>query len=287
MKGIDFWIHIWYYSSIESKEDAMASDALQKVIRKIKRCLAKATSRNNPNEAAVALEMARRLMKKYNLNDADLESQTIEDIIEVDMIIAMRDSEPSLLLVVWLGKAFHVTPIQMRVTKTGSKRVIKCAIRFIGTKADVAVSTFIFSYMMSILEVKAADYFQTVRKSKEAWTITETNKVKEGFSLGFVAAVVEKLKAIEAHNASVEASRAAEHAQCLSIGTMALVVIKHDLIKRYMDEAHPNAEETQGDPIKCNSSDYGAGYIEGEKTGIYRGVGKNKDRTAIKGDAHV
>lgn len=259
----------------------MSNDQLQKVLEKIRRCLALSKSANE-HEAALALEKARELMEKYNIEEGDLENQTIDDIIEIDFMIGLESNEPEKVLAVWLGKAFFVTPIIMNVTKTPrSKKVTARAIRFIGHKADVAATTYIFSYMMNLIHIKAQDYFESKKKAKK-WTDEKAPEVKDAFALGFAYAVVEKLKAIEAQNAATVAAEAEANLNHAQIETKALAVIKNDLVKKYMEENHPNAQESEKGKVKCDENHYNAGYIEGEKHGIHKGVDINPRRKEIK-----
>lgn len=256
---------------------------ISNIIRRINECLKCAKNSPFPAEAANALEKARKMMEKFNLSDADLKSKTVEDIIEIDFQLAMRSNEASLVLAVWIAKAFHVRALAYNQLAENSNRVIGKAIKFIGTKADIAVSTYIYSYMMHLIDIKSKEYFDKIKGEKK-WTPAAAKKVKVTFGIGFAHAVVEKLKEIEAANLAAEAKKAAVNVDVnLSIECKAIAVIKQDLIQRYMDEAHPNVEESGGGTETVDGNHYTAGYAEGEKTGIHRGVEKPASRKEIGG----
>lgn len=78
----------------------------EELVEKIKKILALADS-SNPNEAAVALARAQKLMAKYKIESHDLEDLTISEI-KVKPITGLKSKECSIRLVSIISKCFGV-----------------------------------------------------------------------------------------------------------------------------------------------------------------------------------
>jgi hypothetical protein len=234
----------------------MSIENLHKVIDKIRKLLAMATS-PNPEEAASFLNKAKVLMQQYNISEMDVK-ESVSDIIEIDFTLLASSEDYMIKFSYWLSKAFSVKAIMVKRNVGVDKIEFQNNIRFIGTQSNVAVSTFVFAYISDMLETKATAYL----KSKK----TKSKKVKKEFCIGFIEAISIKLKAIE--EAELAQMTPTEVEQ-----STALVVLHNALIERYMndqygDKLHDGNDKTE----KVDANNFNKGFEKGEKVGIFRGV---------------
>lgn len=245
----------------------MSKEELSKVIEKVKKLFALGKS-SNENEAALAIERARSMMLKYNIEQGDLAGE-VEDIIEVNISLATKNNLPAISLAIAIGKAFMISPLMLK-TKNG-KRVTEKQLKFIGAVSDIAAGTYVYSYILNLAETKSVAYYEQIRYRKDRWTPSEAKKVKSDYAYGFIQAIKIKLAAIEAERV---VANPYETEVC-----NALVVVKDANIKKYMDEQIGDMKTTSVKGSGMSREHTGAGFAEGEKTGIHKGVsGRSEDR---------
>ena len=225
-----------------------------KILDKIRKLLALAQSPNE-NEAALALAMAKDLMLRYNIDNIDLEQETTEDIIEIDFKISHQAEESSLRFVYWLGKAFLVRPILIKRNIGQDKIKFERYIRFIGKQADVAASTYIFSFIMSILDKKEKEY-------------SKKSKIKKDYSLGFITAVCDKLKQIEEDRRNNQVYTIDEAKQETSLILASFGLINNFIKNKYGDKLNDGKQSD----VEFDLDAFRDGYTEGLKQGIFAGV---------------
>lgn len=235
-----------------------------KILDKIRKLLALSKSPNE-NEAAVALAMAQELMLRYNIDNIDLEQESTEDIIEIDFKISYQAEESSLRFVYWLGKAFFVKPILIKRNIGQDKIKFERYIRFIGKQADVAVTTYVFSYMMTILDNKGKEY-------------TKKIKIRKDYDFGFVTAVCEKLEKIEEdkRNSTIFNVNEAKNESALILSSRSL--IKSFIKEKYGDKINDGKQQE----IEFDLDAFRDGYVEGEKHGIFVGVETKEQNQRIE-----
>lgn len=241
----------------------MSPEKHNSIIEKIKKLFALSKS-PNPNEAALALERARALMVQYSIEQSELAADQIEDIIEIDFAVSSRFNTPYTILAYWIGEAFFIKPVLSK-TKTGYHKVDN-KIKFIGTKSDLSVGTYVYSYVLSIMTSKSEEYYQSIKSTKAKWSPLAAKKVKTDFSIGFIDAVCQKLKQLKK-----------EHETTYKYETEtlnALVVVKNSNIQKYMDEKIGKTTQSKS-KVSYDRNHYSSGVVEGEKTGIFRGVQHN------------
>jgi hypothetical protein len=247
----------------------MSDEKYQKVIEQIKKLFALSKSPNE-NEAALAMEKAREMMFKHNIEEADLASGQTEDVIEVDFDLASRYHTPDCFLAIWIGKAFMIRPLIIK-NRVGLHK-IDTKMRFIGGKSDVAAGTYVYSYILNLVEAKSEEYFQKIRYSKSKWTPAAAKKARADFGMGFVDAVNIKLKKMEEDRIANQPKYEAEVYN-------ALVVVKDALIQKHMEDKYNNTSKMKVQ-TRYNDKHYGAGFEQGEKTGIHKGVESGKTAQA-------
>ena len=244
----------------------MANEKLKKVLEQINKLLALAANKGAyENEAANALEAARKLMLKYDIDEFQL-SEAAAEIIEVDFAMSHSSEQYILRLAYWLCKAFRLTSVVVKTNIGTDKIKLESSVRFIGRKPDIAIASFVFVYMEGIHNIKADEYY-TIAKKK-------TNKTRSEYSLGFVTAVCEKLKQMEEESFPSITPEETE-------ATNALVVCTNALVANYMKEKYPNMFDGKESTVKFNPDNFQAGYKEGEKYGIFRGVENNENKKEL------
>lgn len=245
----------------------MNNDNLHKVIDKIRKLLAMSTS-PNPEEAASFLSKAKQLMFEYNISEQDV-NESVSDIIEIDFVLAHSNEDYLVKFSYWISKAFNVKSIMIK-RNIGTDRIkFEKNIRFIGKVSDVAVSSFIFSYISDVLETKSNEYIKYIKSH------TNSAKVKKEFCLGFVEAVCQKLKLLEEQEALKMTVTDVENSKALVCTTNAL--INQYMNEKYGEKLHEGNDKTE----KVDAKNFENGFIEGEKQGLYRGVSTPNKNTMI------
>lgn len=154
-----------------------------KQLSKIQKCLELAKS-GNANEAANALAMAQKLMRKYGLSDEDIQFIEMGETTSVSQI----QQKPVLYvgcLVTEIAAAFGVVP--MLITTRG-----KAHPQFLGSKAKAMTAAYAFDVVYRQLKIARSDYIKTLhhRLLKKNKTIRA-----DTFCEGWVLAVSSNLVA--------------------------------------------------------------------------------------------
>lgn len=248
----------------------MSEDKLKAVIEKIKKLFALSSS-SNEHEASLSLQRAKEMMLRYNVEEKDLVE--VEDIIEVDINVSNRFNIHNTTLAVHVGKAFNIKPLLIK-TKTGYHKVDQ-KIRFIGATSDIAVGTYVYSYLLNIIDTKANDYFEMIRYSKDKWSPSGAKKVRSDYSYGFVSGVSKNLETIQKER---EVSNPYE----VQV-EKALVVVKNAKIDDYIKN-NVGKTKTVNRKLSYDRNAYASGQEAGVKQGIFNGVGhKPSSQLAIGG----
>ena len=145
-------------------------------------------------------------------------------------------------------------------------RGLNSKMKFIGSKSDISVSTYIYSYIINLSEEKCKDYIDDLKaKSPNKDWRGKVPKLKQDFCYGFIYAVTEKLRQIKIENEK-------KNPYTVEVQN-ALMVVKNDNIAKYVAQQFKNLTQGKNNPVKYNRNHFDNGYVEGEKTGLYRGVG--------------
>lgn len=244
----------------------MSKEEFAKIVDRIKKLMAKANGNTTEAEAASCISKAQEMMTKYNIENVDLVKDDISDIVEIDIEISSKFQTPALNLCVFIGRAFNIKPILVK-NKTGFHKV-DSKIRFIGDKNDLAIGTYVFSYVMNLSDVKSKAYFEDkIRYTQAKWSPLGAKKVKTDYQFGFVTSVCDKLKTIQKDR---EVANPYE-----TQVTNALVVVKNALINKYVEETQGKLSNGKANTVKYNANHFGAGQEAGTHCGIHRGVAGN------------
>lgn len=157
-----------------------------KVIDKIKKCLALAQS-SNANEAAAAMRQAQALMKKYNIN------QDVVDLADVNTALGKANNvkKPvrySGMLVNLIQRAFGVDAVYSTITMMGRT---SASIEFIGISSQPEIAAYAYDVLRRQLNRDRQAYLKTLKRYKPA---NKTRKA-DAFAEGWVFSVSEKVQA--------------------------------------------------------------------------------------------
>lgn len=154
-----------------------------KHLEKIKKCFDLSKS-SNPNEAANALAMARKLMRKYGLSDEDIEFIEMGETTSRSRIQRKPNAYVS-VLVSEIAKSFQVIPM-LETCYEGSFP------QFIGRKDAAMMAAYAFDVLYRQLINARKQYLSTLnpRMRKQNKTVRA-----DRYCEGWVIAVTENLKA--------------------------------------------------------------------------------------------
>lgn len=162
---------------------------LDRVIRKIKRCLALSKS-SNENEAATAMRQAQALMREYRLTELDVR---LSDVDEVQSEKSRANRRPT-----WdrhlsgiVARVFGCRPLSYRHWCDTSGRMVERAL-FVGVTPAPQIAMYAYETLLTKLTQARRDYVTRVRcgKSRSAYS-PET--AGDHFALAWVSMVHGKI----------------------------------------------------------------------------------------------
>ncbi len=124
---------------------------MQRVMQRIKKMLALADNNPSAEEAAVAAAMAEKLLRKYNLDHADvLMTELNEDsVVAHDTGVAYaRDVPPWVGSIIVATAQLHDCEARYDHFRKEGKRSTYHSVTFLGEKSDVIVATWVFEYLL-------------------------------------------------------------------------------------------------------------------------------------------
>lgn len=238
------------------------SENLEGVMRRVAKLLAIAQDeRADANEAAAAAQQAEKIMRKYQIEHADVvrkEFESEENFGTEDCSVIMkRDVKGAGAHVPvqvpiwgqWLAvKVAKLLDAQARIERHPSRGAV---IRFRGYKADVQVAAWTFDYLVGCV-------ISSVRRwQKEA---TRTKAESEGYRRGFVTSILNMLAA------EILAKKAE---QATAASSRELVVAKAQAVARFFGEA----DYRKGKVVSASDAGaFAAGRTDGSKVSMRQGV---------------
>lgn len=169
----------------------MSSFNKDRILEKIQKCFALSKS-SNPNESALALRQAHKLLEKYNLTMSEVE---LSDISNEDSFIrksAIKHYESTLAVVI--ANAFDCVASFKDVYDKRLKR--KIVIVFSGYSSDVTVANYAFEVLFRQLKQARKEYLKSIRLS---FPSSKRQKLADNFCLGWAQSVyniVEKISPV-------------------------------------------------------------------------------------------
>ncbi|HEE9760125.1 TPA: DUF2786 domain-containing protein [Pseudomonas putida] len=162
---------------------------LERVIRKIKRCLALSKS-SNENEAATAMRQAQALMREYRLTELDVR---LSDVDEVPSEKSRANRRPT-----WdrhlssiVAQVFGVRPLSYRHwCETSGRRVDRAL--FVGVSPAPQIAMYAYEALLVKLTLARREYVALVRSGKRRSDYSPET-AGDHFALAWVSAVQGKL----------------------------------------------------------------------------------------------
>ncbi|MBC3410731.1 DUF2786 domain-containing protein [Pseudomonas sp. SWRI51] len=162
---------------------------LERVIRKIKRCLALSKS-SNENEAATAMRQAQALMREYRLTELDVR---LSDVSEVESEKARANRRPT-----WdrhlsgiVAQVFGVRPLSYQHWCKSSGRRVDRAL-FVGVSPAPQIAIYAYEALLVKLTLARREYVALVRSGKRHSSYSPET-AGDHFALAWVSAVHGKI----------------------------------------------------------------------------------------------
>ncbi|NWL07851.1 DUF2786 domain-containing protein [Pseudomonas hunanensis] len=162
---------------------------LERVIRKIKRCLALSKS-SNENEAATAMRQAQALMREYRLTELDVR---LSDVSEVESEKSRANRRPT-----WdrhlssiVAQVFGVRPLSYRHWCESSRRRVDRAL-FVGVSPAPQIAMYAYEALLVKLTLARREYVALVRSGKQR-SAYSPETAGDHFALAWVSAVHGKI----------------------------------------------------------------------------------------------
>ena len=210
-----------------------------KIQDRVQKLLNMAKDASSPNEAMIAMERARRLMDKYQIEETDLET-----VDETRWGAAMM-----------FGKQYKFMPVWMNIMATALCKlngvvggVIYGDIGIMGLEEDVMLTKMMFDRL-------AQECINQCKIDQEArgFGARYNAKVGDAFKKGFVTAVAQKIN-------QIMASQQAE--------TTALIVRKHDIVEAKFGKMKTVDKATKTRADEDARSAYAMGAVRGNQAKI-------------------
>ncbi|OOW00001.1 hypothetical protein MF6396_16835 [Pseudomonas sp. MF6396] len=162
---------------------------LDRVIRKIKRCLALSKS-SNGNEAATALRQAQALMRENRLTEMDVHLSDVGEV-ESEKARAKRRPTRDLHLGSIVGEAFGVRSFSRRSWCKSTSRVMDREL-FVGVSPAPQIAMYAYEALLTKLTQARREYVSQVRAGKQRSSYSPET-AGDHFALAWMSAVRDKI----------------------------------------------------------------------------------------------
>ena len=235
-----------------------APENLESVMRRIAKLLAIAQDdRANPEEAASAAGMAERIMRKYQLEHADVIVASLKagnDMDTVDCVASAKTNGTKVLEVpTWAGwlavQVAKVNDCGAKIVRTADGEK---AVRFYGFKSDVQVAGYMFNYLVATTNRLCKEFLKS-----EAYQLDgrrAVNSYRQGVSMGILS------------NLKAQTAEKAEDAKKSTAGNQLMVVKAHAVAKHF-----GAMQTTKGTRSSVSRGDsFSAGVQDGKAVDVNR-----------------
>lgn len=217
------------------------TENLDSVMRRISKLLAIAQDdRANPEEAASAAGMAERIMRKYQLEHADVIVASLkagDGMDHTDCIATAKTNGTKVLEVpVWAQwVALQVSKVNdcgAKIVRTASGEK---AVRFYGFKSDIQVAGYIFNYLVATTNRLCKEFLKSETYEREGRR--SVNSYRQGVSVGILTnlrkVVADKVAEMNAASGGnqlmiVKAAAIAEHFGAAARGKVSRTAVNRD-----------------------------------------------------------
>lgn len=244
--------------------DKKINDAkLERVIRKIKRCLALSAS-SNETEAATAMRQAQALMREYRLTEIDVH---LSDVGEVESECSRVKRRPT-----WdrqlgsiVGEAFSVRSFSRRQWCKSTSRIIECEL-YVGVNPAPQIAMYAYEALLTKLTTARREYVSRVRKGEQRSDYSPETAGNH-FALAWVSAVYEKIHQLVPRGEGDQAIGMDSTGQDL----MAVEAQHHAPIEQFLsDREIGKARKTREVELDLNA--HIAGLLAGERVELNPGM---------------
>lgn len=234
---------------------------LESILRRIGKLLAIASDeRADANEASAAASMAEKIMRKYQIEHADIVLAAVKTDLVSETAVASAKTNGTKVKKVPLWADWMALAVAQLNDCGASKRYADSGdlgIRFCGYSADVQVAVYMFNYLVNTV-LQATEAFRKEHTADRQ----ATNSFRKGMSTAITARLNALTKAKQAEMA--EASNGRE-----------LMLVKKDGIKEKFGASV--FEVRQSKSINSDAGSYSKGVRQGNAVDI--------DRRGIKSEA--
>lgn len=174
------------------------NEELERIVTKIKKCLALSES-SNPNEAAAALRQAQALMRKYGLDETSLQDAEIGRAdVESKSSNCVRPPAWETALIQLVGNAFGCRPLFTKGQQTSGRRTAG-GYCYVGVTANTELASHTATVLLrTLLSGRSAHVKQLKSEAKaEGWRLTsaEERSAENAFCVGWLSAVGQRIAA--------------------------------------------------------------------------------------------
>jgi hypothetical protein len=210
--------------------------AREDVIRKIQKALALAGNNPSEAEAQTAMLMAQRLMAEHNIHMTEVaEARSVEEKQKIDR---MQVDIKEILWWKWELANIVADNFRCHTTKSANR-----SINFYGLEDDVVLCEMVFVYAMTTIIYLSKKYIrETVEKGQRLRAVPLKNGYIEGFLRGL---------------------RHAFRNQVESVGGMALVLVKPEVLVRYVEDRKFGKTAPSRNLTDYDNGAMSAGYQDG------------------------
>lgn len=224
-----------------------------KILNKIKKCLALAKS-SNPNEAAAALRQAQKLMQQHGITDQDVE---LSDVQELKFKAGAAENPPQWLtmLISTVSTAFGVRPIfSSGLSGWSSSHVV-----FIGVGSQPEIAGYAYEVLFRQVKRDRSDH---VKKQNNRCKPSTKTRRGDLFAEAWV------------------------HGVRQTVTAFAMPERHEELIGKYMQVKHKNLSTLKPRSAEAKRNDYQSqneGYQAGKAASLNRGMNETA-RPRLSGD---
>lgn len=238
---------------------------LDAILRRVQKLLAiAADSRGDPNETAAAAAQAENIMRKFNLDHADvlaadLRRNASEMMDTVRVNANMKRDDPTRTTLKRAPKWAGFIAFELGMLHDVHARFVwgdtGVVVEFCGVKSDVQVAGWMFDYLVGQMIIAVRRFGEQHRKD---YGCPPDKVANNEYRMGFVSAMNQALRALR----KMKVAELEHH----SSGT-ALVVAKKAAIEAHFGEFKYGTSKSRG--IK-NADAYYAGRADGAKVDVQR-----------------
>lgn len=245
--------------------DTGEGTADERIIRKIKACLARAQS-SNEHEAEIAMRQAIAMMERYRLSEADIEAHDEIEINETLVVMGKRIEQWKYSLADAAAEVFHCKAVFHRRPIPGEGRAR--LVGFIGHPANAKVAEYAYESLVAQAEAALKQARKDAPAGKKinragfctAWANAARRKVLDAFA--------ERNKGVFEDAAEAQALIALEDKNRLAI-------------ERWMAEQYPRIKAMRRSSVISDDDSILAGRKAGMNAAIHQGIGAAPGKVVV------